>query len=71
MLLIMNTDDDFTGPMNIGNPDEFTIQEIAEKIVKLTNSSSQIVLNNYQKMIQSKENQIYLLQKKKLIGSQK
>ena len=43
MLLIMNTDDDFTGPMNIGNPDEFTIQEIAEKIVKLTNSRSQIV----------------------------
>lgn len=43
MLLIMNTEDDFTGPMNIGNPDEFTIQEIAEKIVKLTNSSSQIV----------------------------
>ena len=43
MLLIMNTDDDFTGPMNIGNPDEFTIQEIAEKIVNLTNSSSQIV----------------------------
>ena len=43
MLLIMNTGDDFTGPVNIGNPDEFTIQEIAEKIVKLTNSSSQIV----------------------------
>ena len=29
--LIMNTDDDFTGPINIGNPDEFTIQEIAKK----------------------------------------
>jgi len=43
MLLIMNTSDDFTGPMNIGNPDEFTIQELAEKIVKLTNSSSKIV----------------------------
>ena len=43
MSLIMNTDDDFTGPMNIGNPDEFTIQEIAEKIVKLTNSKSKIV----------------------------
>ena len=43
MLLIMNTGDDFTGPMNIGNPDEFTIQELAEKIVKLTNSSSKIV----------------------------
>mgnify|MGYP001196586642 FL=1 len=43
MLLIMSTDDDFTGPMNIGNPDEFTIREIAEKIVELTNSSSQII----------------------------
>ena len=43
MLLVMNTDDDFTGPINIGNPDEFTIQEIAEKIVELTNSSSKIV----------------------------
>jgi len=43
MLLIMNTDDDFTGPMNIGNPDEFTIQEIAEKIIEITNSRSQIV----------------------------
>ena len=43
MSLIMNTDDDFTGPMNIGNPDEFTIQEIAEKIIELTNSRSQIV----------------------------
>ena len=43
MLLTMNTDDDFTGPMNIGNPDEFTIQEIAKKIIELTNSRSQIV----------------------------
>jgi len=43
ILLVMNTDDDFTGPMNIGNPDEFTIQEIAEKIIDLSNSSSKIV----------------------------
>ena len=43
MLLIMNTSDKFTGPINIGNPEEFTIQELAEKIVKLTNSSSKIV----------------------------
>ena len=43
MCLIMNTDDDCTGPMNIGNPDEFTIQEIAKKIIDLTNSKSQIV----------------------------
>ena len=43
MLLIMNTEDDFTGPINIGNPEEHTIQEIAEKIIDLTNSNSQII----------------------------
>ena len=43
MLLFMNTGDDFNGPMNIGNPDEFTIQNLATKVIELTNSSSQIV----------------------------
>ena len=43
MLLIMNTEHDFTGPINIGNPEEHTIQEIAEKIIDLTNSNSQII----------------------------
>ena len=43
MLLIMDTSDDFTGPINIGNPDEITIQELAEKIIELTNSRSKIV----------------------------
>ena len=43
MLLIMDTSDDFTGPINIGNPNESTIQELAEKIVELTNSNSQII----------------------------
>ena len=43
ILLIMNSNNDFTGPINIGNPNEFTIQELAEKIVELTNSKSQIV----------------------------
>ena len=43
MLLIMDTSDDFTGPVNIGNPDEFTIQELAEKTVDLTNSRSKII----------------------------
>ena len=43
MLLTMNTNDDFTGPMNIGNPNESTIEEIAEIIISLTNSRSKIV----------------------------
>ena len=46
MLLIMDTNDTFTGPINVGNPDEFTIQELAEKIVELTNSNSQIIFKS-------------------------
>jgi len=37
-----NTEDSFTGPMNLGNPGEFTIMELAEKVIALTGSSSKI-----------------------------
>jgi UDP-glucuronate decarboxylase len=37
-------DDPFTGPVNLGNPGEFTIRELAEMVVELTGSKSQIVL---------------------------
>lgn len=40
---LMVTPDDFTGPVNLGNPDEFTIAELAELVMKLTNSKSAIV----------------------------
>jgi UDP-glucuronate decarboxylase len=43
MLLMMNTGDKFTGPVNIGNPHEFTILELAEKVIKLTGSTSRII----------------------------
>ena len=39
----MATENDFTGPMNTGNPGEFTIKELAEKVVNLTHSKSEIV----------------------------
>ena len=35
MLLLMNNKTGFTGPVNIGNPDEFTIKQLAEKVLKL------------------------------------
>lgn len=41
---LMNSDDSVTGPINIGNPDEFTIRQLAEKVIELTGSSSQLVL---------------------------
>jgi len=34
--------DDFTGPVNLGNPNEFTILELAEKVIKLSGSKSKI-----------------------------
>jgi UDP-glucuronate decarboxylase len=43
MILMMNTGDKFTGPVNIGNPNEFTILELAEKVIKLTGSKSKII----------------------------
>ena len=43
MIRMMNGPDDFTGPVNLGNPEEFTILELAKKIVKITNSKSKIV----------------------------
>ncbi len=43
MIRMMNTSNDITGPINIGNPEEFTILELAEKIIQLTKSKSRIV----------------------------
>lgn len=46
MIRMMNSRDGFTGPVNVGNPNEFTMLELAEKVIKLTDSSSKI---SYQK----------------------
>lgn len=43
MTRMMQTERGFTGPLNIGNPTEFTIAELAEKIVELTSTRSRIV----------------------------
>ncbi len=40
---VMNTEDDFLGPINIGNPSEFTIKELAEHIIRHANSHSRLV----------------------------
>ncbi|WP_369058245.1 UDP-glucuronic acid decarboxylase family protein [Caulobacter sp. 73W] len=42
-LRLMGTDDDVTGPINLGNPGEFTIKALAEKVIALTGSSSKLV----------------------------
>ena len=40
---LMNTPDKITGPMNCGNPNEFTIRDLAEKVIAMTSSRSRIV----------------------------
>ena len=40
--IMNNTSDDFTGPVNIGNPGEFTIRELAEKVIQMTGSKSEL-----------------------------
>jgi UDP-glucuronate decarboxylase len=39
---LMGTPDDFTGPVNLGNPGEFTIYQLAEQVLKLTDSRSKL-----------------------------
>ena len=43
MMRMMNTDKSFVGPVNIGNPGEFTILELAQKVIALTHSKSEII----------------------------
>ncbi|MBN1829382.1 MAG: SDR family oxidoreductase [Deltaproteobacteria bacterium] len=43
LVRMMNCPDSFVGPVNLGNPDEFTILELAENVIRLTGSSSKIV----------------------------
>ena len=40
---MMNTREEFTGPVNVGNPVEFTILELAQNIISMTGSRSKIV----------------------------
>ncbi|MCM2371926.1 UDP-glucuronic acid decarboxylase family protein [Aporhodopirellula aestuarii] len=42
VIIRMMNQDDFVGPVNIGNPDEFTIRELAEKVIKICGSSSKL-----------------------------
>lgn len=43
LIKLMNTPDDLTGPVNLGNPSEISILELVEKVLKITKSRSKIV----------------------------
>jgi UDP-glucuronate decarboxylase len=43
MIALMETGPEVTGPVNIGNPGEFTIRELATKVIEMTGSKSEII----------------------------
>ncbi len=46
MTKMMSTGDDFTGPVNVGNPGEFTILELAQKVIEIIGSNSKIIFED-------------------------
>tara|TARA_R110002073_G_scaffold8207_7_gene45902 strand:- start:14174 stop:15109 length:936 start_codon:yes stop_codon:yes gene_type:complete len=46
MIRMMDTSEDVIGPVNIGNPGEFSMLELAEKVLKMTNSTSKIIFKS-------------------------
>lgn len=42
LIRLMNSEDEVTGPVNLGNPNEFTIRQLAELVIELTGSASQL-----------------------------
>ncbi|CAN6134384.1 WcaG Nucleoside-diphosphate-sugar epimerases [Methylophilaceae bacterium] len=46
MICMMSSPKEFTGPLNIGNPGEFTMLELADKVIQLTNSKSKLVFSS-------------------------
>jgi len=46
LILLMDSDDSFTGPVNIGNPVEFNMLELAHKILEYTNSKTDIIFKS-------------------------
>jgi nucleoside-diphosphate-sugar epimerase len=57
---MMNSEDGFLGPVNIGNPNEFTMLELAEAVIALTESKSKNLICLYHKTIPNNVSPILL-----------
>lgn len=63
MIRLMDSRDGFYGPVNIGNPREFSMIELANAVLELTHSKSKLVFHPYLKMTQNNGNPILALLK--------
>jgi UDP-glucuronate decarboxylase len=66
MIRMMNSNNDFLGPVNLGNPNEFTMIELAEHVIKLTKSNSKIIFMDLPKDDPKQRQPDISLAKKKL-----
>ena len=63
MIKLMESDCSITGPINIGNPVEFSILELANKVINLTESNSKIIFEDLPLDDPLQRNQTLVLQK--------
>jgi UDP-glucuronate decarboxylase len=68
MIRMMDTDDGFTGPVNLGNPGEFTMLELAEKVISLVGSKSKLTFMPLPQDDPKQRKPVIDLAKKKLGG---
>ena len=66
MIKMMASRKDFTGPVNVGNPNEFTMIELAERIIRLTGTKSKIIYQEASKDDPSRRQPDISLAKKEL-----
>ncbi len=71
IIKFVGLDNDFTGPLNLGNPDEYAIQQLAEIILELTNSKSSLVYKNLPSDDPKRRRPDITLAKKKLLWEPK
>ena len=62
LIKLMETPDEFTGPVNLGNPEEFSVRELAEKIISMTGPGRGSFICPFHRMIPDIENPTYQLQ---------
>lgn len=68
MIRMMNSDDKFTGPVNLGNPNEFTMIDLAQTVIKLTDSKSKLIFLNLPKDDPKQRQPDITLAKEELLG---
>ena len=71
LIRLMDSPEDVTGPINLGNPVEFTICQLAQLILELTGSRSELCFFPFQAMTPSSADPILLLQSECSVGNQK